>query len=381
MVSGVESEEQRVAEEERLVVDTVVIGAGVVGLATARSLALRGQSVWLLEAGPQFGEGISSRNSEVIHAGIYYPTGSLKAQLCVRGREQLYAYCRQRSVSHRRCGKWIVAVSDGQADQLEGIQRQAADNGVPLTWRDGAGLADSLPDVAAAAALFSPETGIVDSHQLMLALLGDLEAAGGTLVYRTPVLSAESGPEGHRLQLGGELPCQLVAKRVVNAAGLSAIPLARQWAGFPSHCCPQAHYARGVYFSYSGRHRFEQLIYPVPEPGGLGVHLTLDLAGQARFGPDVEWISEPDYTVDPARAGAFADGIRQWWPGLDASRLQPAYAGVRPKLRGPGEGNADFLIQDQREHGVPGLVHLFGIESPGLTACLAIADEVAERLA
>lgn len=368
------------SELEQLHADTVVIGAGVVGLAIARRLSGRGQDVIVVEAGDQFGEGMSSRNSEVIHGGIYYPTGSLKARLCVAGRQALYDYCRGFGVPHRRTGKWIIAQRENQHSALAAIQSQAMQNGVPLTWHDGPDLARVLPDVTATAALFSPETGIVSSHALMLSLLAELESSGGQLVCRTPVIGAASSDSGHRLVLGGKLPCELHARRVVNAAGLAAIPLAREWSGFPPEHCPQQFMARGCYFSYSGFHPFHSLIYPVPEPGGLGIHLTLDLAGAARFGPDVEWIDGEDYRVDPARLEAFAESIRHWWPALDSRRLQPAYAGIRTKLTGPGEPAADFRILDTSVHGVPGMVQLFGIESPGLTASLAIADHVADRL-
>ncbi len=367
-------------QTERLTTDTVVIGAGVVGLAIARALAAQGQEVIVLEAGPRFGEGLSSRNSEVIHAGIYYPTGSLKARLCVEGRIRLYEYCNQRQVSVRKTGKWIIATDAGQAGTLAALADQALANGVPLSPRDRSDIAAALPGVAAEAALYSPETGIVDSHGLMTALLADLEAAGGQLVCQAPVTGARSDGQGHILAVGGASPCEIAATRVVNSAGLDAVPLARHWQGYDTQHCPGLWYARGVYFSYSGRHPFTSLIYPVPEPGGLGVHLTLDLAGQARFGPDVEWIDAPDFTVDPARGKAFAEAVSRWWPALDPARLQPAYAGVRPKLTGPEGGFFDFVIQDEHTHGLPGLVQLFGIESPGLTACLAIADEVARRL-
>ncbi|MDX1459141.1 MAG: NAD(P)/FAD-dependent oxidoreductase [Marinobacter sp.] len=366
--------------EDTLRVGTVVIGAGVIGLAVARALAQQGQQVLVLEEGKYFGEGVSSRNSEVIHAGIYYPDRSLKAALCVQGRDMLYRYCQDRGVPHRKCGKWIVAAAPAQVDVLERIRHQARCNGVALDFIDRTSFRRALPDVTGAAALYSPETGIVDSHQLMLAMLADLQAAGGELVYQAPVEAVESDGDQHVLSVGGPAPCRLQAKRVVNAAGLGAIPLAQRWQGYPPQCCPTPYYARGVYFSYTGKHPFRQLVYPVPEPGGLGIHLTLDLAGQLRFGPDVEWIDRPDYRVDAGRAQAFAEAIRQWWPGLDPARLQPAYAGVRPKLVGPGEPSADFVIQGAASHGVSGVVHLFGIESPGLTASLAIAEEVVRQL-
>ncbi|MFL1406068.1 NAD(P)/FAD-dependent oxidoreductase [Marinobacter sp. M1N3S26] len=366
---------------ETLEIDTVVIGAGVVGLAVARELAQAGQQVIVLERAGHFGEGISSRNSEVIHAGLYYPKHSLKARLCLQGRELLYDYCRHFPVGHRQTGKWIIASDQGQHERLEQVHRAATDNGVELQVAEGASLERALPGVKATAGLFSPRTGIVSSHDLMVSLLGELEAAGGQLVCQAPVEAAYSDHAMHRLTVGGASPCEVRCRRVVNAAGLEAVHLARSWSGLDAAACPEAHFARGVYFSYSGRHPFNTLIYPVPEPGGLGVHLTLDLAGQARFGPDVEWVPAPDYTVDPGRRQAFAASVRRWWPGLDPARLQPAYAGVRPKLAGPDSGFADFRIDDEGHHGIPGLVHLFGIESPGLTASLAIARHVRERLA
>lgn len=363
-------------ELETLSVDAVVIGAGVVGLAVARALALAGHDVFVLEAGERFGEGVSSRNSEVIHAGIYYPKDSLKARLCVQGRQRLYEYCEHRHVAHRKCGKWIVAVGANQMEELERIRGRAAANGVELELLGRDEARCRLPDLQISGALHSPETGIIDSHQLMLSLLADLETAGGQLICQAPVLSAVSRDGAHLLTVGGTVPCQLEARYVVNSAGLEAIPLATRWQGYPQSLCPTPYYARGVYFSYNGDHPFRELIYPLPEPGGLGIHLTLDLANQARFGPDVEWIERPDYTVDRARSEAFVTSVKPWWPGLNPQRLQPAYAGVRPKLSGPGEPAADFDIQGPFHHGVHGLVHLFGIESPGLTSCLSIADYV-----
>ncbi|WP_417513481.1 NAD(P)/FAD-dependent oxidoreductase [Marinobacter sp.] len=364
-----------------LEVDTLVIGAGVVGLAVARTLSKSGREVIVLEAASRFGEGISSRNSEVIHAGIYYPQNSLKARLCVEGRRKLYDYCATHKVGHRKCGKWIIATSNAQNRLLEGIQSQAADNGISLTLAGGEDVARELPGVRVTAGLWSPETGILDTHGLMLALLGELEDAGGSLVLRSPVESVESAADGHLLQVAGATPCRIKVRNLVNAAGLGAVPLARGWLGLPDEQRPSQWFARGVYFSYSGRHPFNNLIYPVPEPGGLGVHLTLDLAGQARFGPDVEWIEREDYAVDPERSRDFAAGIRRWWPGLEVDRLQPAYAGIRPKLKDAEGGFFDFRVDGPEEHGVPGLVNLFGIESPGLTSCLAIADLVKNKLA
>ncbi|WP_111495705.1 NAD(P)/FAD-dependent oxidoreductase [Marinobacter bohaiensis] len=368
--------------EDVFSVDAVVIGAGVIGLACARELAQAGQEVVLLEAGPHWGEGTSSRNSEVIHAGLYYPPQSLKAATCIAGKQALYDYCASRRIPHRRTGKWIIATAPEQEAALEAIVRRAQACDVPLETADSGQVHSALPDVRASAGLFSPTTGIVDSHQLMLALLADFEAAGGMLVCRAPVESVTSdrdcGP--HRVAVCGESPTILSAPRVVNAAGLDAIDLLARWSGYPEAVSPAQYYARGVYFSYSGRHPFDTLVYPVPEPGGLGVHLTLDLAGQARFGPDVEWIGSVDYGVDPARASAFVRSIQGWWPGLEPERLQPAYAGIRPKLGPADSGFHDFLIQDESTHGLSGVVHLLGIESPGLTASLALARRVGERL-
>ncbi len=363
-----------------------VVGAGVIGLAVARALALRGFETVLLEAERSIGTGTSSRNSEVIHAGIYYPTGSLKALLCVRGREQLYSYCESRGVEHRRCGKLIVATTEAQRDGLTSLQAQAARNGVELSWLDHAQVHQLEPELAAVAALHSPLTGIIDSHGLMRSLQSELEAHGGMLALRSPVISAEARGSVHVLQVGGEAPMELATRRLVNAAGLSAPTLAAQFAGLASRHVPAARFAKGNYFSLSGRAPFSHLVYPVPEAAGLGVHLTLDLAGQARFGPDVEWI-EPaspeqiDYRVDASRAEAFEAAVRQYWPGLPPGSLHPAYSGVRPKLEWHGAPFTDFVLQGPADHGVAGLVNLFGIESPGLTASLAIADEVVGLLA
>ncbi|BFO56112.1 NAD(P)/FAD-dependent oxidoreductase [Acidovorax sacchari] len=357
-------------------VECVVIGAGVVGLAVARALAMEGREVLVLEAAGAIGTGTSSRNSEVIHAGIYYPQGSLRARLCVRGKELLYAYCAQRGVPHRRCGKLIVATSASQLASLDGIAARARANGVSDLQRLGRDEAVALePALACAGALLSPSTGIVDSHALMLALQGDLEHAGGIVALNSAFSAAQCGPDGIMLQ--AEDGTRLLARCVVNAAGLQAPAVARRFAGTPFDMVPAAHYAKGSYFSLSGRAPFSRLVYPVPEAAGLGVHLTLDLGGQARFGPDVEWVTDSDdLAVDPARGQAFYAEVRKYWPSLQDGALQPAYAGMRPKIHGPHEPAADFLIQGPAVHGVPGLVHLFGIESPGLTSCLAIAEYV-----
>jgi L-2-hydroxyglutarate oxidase LhgO len=367
-------------------VDAVVIGAGVVGLAVARALALRGIETVVLERANAVGTATSSRNSEVIHAGLYYRPGSLKAVLCVRGREALYRYCESHGVSHRRCGKLLVASGPAQSARLRQIGAQAAANGViDLQALSGDQVRRLEPVLQADEALLSPSTGIVDTHGLMLALRGDLEAAGGAVALLSPVEQVVRGAGLHVVQVGGEAPMELAARCIVNAAGLWAPAVAASIEGLAAGHVPHAHFAKGSYFSLSGRSPFSRLIYPMPEEAGLGVHLTLDLAGQARFGPDVEWI-EPatpddiDYHVDPARADGFADAIRRYWPGLPDGALQPAYSGVRPKLVGRGEPAADFVLQGPADHGVPGLVNLFGIESPGVTASLALAEEVTARL-
>lgn len=363
-------------------VDTVVIGAGVVGLACAHSLARAGHEVVIVERETAFGTGISARNSEVIHAGLYYPPGSLKARLCVDGRQRLYAWCAEHGVSHARCGKLVVASSAAQAPALQAIAERARANGVhDLRLIEADELAALEPALAAHSALLSPSTGIVDSHGLMLSLLGEAERHGAMLALASPVLDGRAEADGIVLRTGGEAAAELKAKWVINAAGLDAPGLGRAIRAPAAAQAPQAHYARGVYFGYAGRAPFSRLIYPIPEPGGLGVHLTLDLGGQAKFGPDVEWIAAPDYTVDAARAQGFARAIRRWWPALDAGRLQPGYAGVRPKIVGPGEADADFRIDGPAAHGTPGLVHLYGIESPGLTAALAIGEQVAAIVA
>jgi L-2-hydroxyglutarate oxidase LhgO len=366
-------------------VDAVVIGAGVVGLAVGRALAASGLETIVLERENGIGSGTSSRNSEVIHAGLYYPTGSLKARLCVSGRQRLYGYCERHGVPHRRCGKLLVAVGD-QTAQIESIEVQARRNGVHDLQRLTAAEAQALePALACTAALLSPSTGIVDSHGLMLAYQGDLERAGGMLALCSPLQAARLGGAEHVLEVGDDAAMELGARVVVNAAGLWAPGLAARCAGLPAAFVPTAHHAKGNYFSLSGRSPFSRLIYPMPEKAGLGVHLTLDLAGQARFGPDVQWLpdgppDELDYRVDPARGDVFYAAIRSYWPGLPDGALQPAYSGVRPKLHRPDEPAGDFVIQGPAEHGVAGLVNLFGIESPGLTASLAIADEVLVRL-
>ena len=362
-------------------VDCVVVGAGVVGLAVARALALQGREVMVLEAAEAIGTGTSSRNSQVIHAGIYYPEGSLKARLCVEGRQRLYAYCGERGIAHQRCGKLIVATDEAQRGQLQAIARKAEANGVhDLRWLEGAEARAMEPALRCAAALHSPSTGIIDSHALMLALQGDLENAGGMVVCHAEVQEAAITPGGVWLRTADGT--ELTARTLVNAAGLHAPLLAARLQGFPQQFVPQAFYAKGNYFTLSGRAPFSRLIYPVPEAAGLGVHLTLDMGGQAKFGPDVQWVESPgDLQVDPVRADAFYAEIRRYWPGLADGALVPGYAGIRPKISGPGEAAADFVIQGPQTHGVAGVVQLLGIESPGLTSCLAIGAHVAQLLA
>ena len=361
-------------------VDVVVVGAGVVGLAVARALALAGREVLVLEATQAIGTQTSSRNSEVIHAGIYYPQGSLKARLCVQGRQMLYDYCAERGIGHRRCGKLIVATSEEQVAQLQGIVAKAAANGVGdlvlLTREQARALEPALECVAA---VHSPSTGIVDSHGLMLALQGDLENAGGMVAFNSPLATARVTPQG--IELEAHDGTQLRARAVVNAAGVHAPTLARRFEGLDPRHVPGAFYAKGNYFTLAGRSPFARLIYPVPEAAGLGVHLTVDLGGQARFGPDVQWVdSADDLVVDPARGDVFYAEVRKYWPALLDGALQAGYAGIRPKISGPGEAARDFVIQGPAEHGVPGLVNLFGIESPGLTSSLAIGAMVAGLL-
>ena len=362
-------------------VDAVIIGAGVAGLAVARSFALAGREVIVLERESTIGTGTSSRNSEVIHAGIYYPPGSLKAKLCVAGRLALYPFLAERGIPHRRCGKLIVATDPGQLAGLEKLHAQARSNGVDDLRMLAAREARALePQLVCVAALESPSTGIVDSHAFMLGLRGEAEAGGAAIAFRSPLLAGHVRNGAIELEVGGREPLRLLARAVVNSAGLFAQDVARSIEGFPAERIPPAHYCKGNYFGLSGRSPFSRLVYPAPEAAGLGVHLTLDLAGQARFGPDVEWIEQIDYDVDPRRAEVFYKAIRSYWPGLKDGALQPAYSGIRPKMRPRGEPACDFLIQGPADHGVAGLVNLFGIESPGLTAALAIGDVVRDLL-
>ncbi len=357
-------------------IDCVVAGAGVVGLAIARALARAGHSVLILEAAAAIGTGTSARSSEVIHAGFYYVPGTWRAKLCAPGRRALYAYCASHGVPARACGKLIVAADAADRIQLDEIQANGERNGVEGLVRLTEAQARTLePALACTAALHSPMTGIVDSHALMLSLLGEVQDHGASLALNAPLQQAEAVPGGFDVLAGGAETLRLRCRVLVNAAGHGACALARRIVGLDPKHVPQAYLAKGSYFALSGRVPFTRLIYPVPIPGGAGIHLTLDMAGQARFGPDVEAVDAPDYTVDPARAPVFAAAIRRYWPGLPAERLVPAYAGVRPKIVPPTQ-TQDFVIQDAAVHGVAGLVNLFGIESPGLTSCLALGEVV-----
>jgi len=350
----------------------------VVGLAVARALAQSGREVVILEAEDAIGTHTSSRNSEVIHAGIYYPKGSLKARTCVAGKELLYEYCVAHGVPHRRSGKLIVATSQEQVGELESIQKKAHANGVTdVVWMTRAQVQSLEPEISCVAGLYSPSTGIIDSHSLMLAYLGDAEERGAMLALKTHLLGAQVSADGfvvHSDQM--DVACNVL----VNSAGLRAPSVAHGIEGFPKKFIPKEFYAKGNYYSLSRKAPFSRLVYPVPEPGGLGVHVTLDLAGQARFGPDVEWVERIDYQVDPKRSERFYAAIRKYWPGLPDGALAPGYAGIRPKTAGPKEPAPDFEVQGPSVHGVPGLVHLFGIESPGLTASLALAGIVLSEL-
>ena len=358
-------------------IDCVVIGAGVIGLAVARRLALAGREVVVLEAAEGIGTVTSSRNSEVIHAGIYYRAGSLMAQMCVSGRRALYRYCADRGIPHRNCGKLIVATTPKETEKLQSIRAHAEANGVEgMALLTGEAARELEPALNCDAALLSPSTGIIDSHAYMLALRGEAEERGAAYAFHTPLLRGRSCAGGIEIEAGGDAPMTLTCDLLVNAAGLGAPAVARSIEGMPLEMIPPAYLAKGNYFSCSARAPFSRLIYPVPEPGGLGVHLTLDMAGQARFGPDVEWVESIDYTVDPARADKFYPAIRRYWPTLPDGALMPSYSGIRPKIVPPAVATQDFLIQGPRDHGVAGLINLFGIESPGLTSSLAIADHV-----
>src|SRR5882757_2834230 len=359
----------------------LVVGAGVVGLAIARAAALGGHEVIVAEAADAIGTGVSSRNSEVIHAGLYYPTGSKRAYHCPRGRRMLYDFCASHGVPHRKCGKLVVATNASEMERLEGILAQAKINGVEgVDIIDGAAARRLEPDLACVAAMRSPETGIVDSHRYMLALQGDLEDRSGVVALNTPIERLRRAGGGWAVDFGGADPQSIRVDAVVNSAGLGAQKLGRATEGYPAERVPPLFLGKGSYFAFAGRPVFSRLIYPVPIPGGLGVHVTLDMAGRMRFGPDVEWVGEENYDVDAARSAAFYARIRDYWPGLPDNGLVPDYSGIRPKLTGPGEPAADFMIEGPNEHGVSGLMHLFGIESPGLTSSLSLADEVVAQL-
>ncbi len=360
-------------------VDCVVVGAGVVGLAVARALAQSGREVIILDAAEGIGTETSSRNSEVIHAGIYYPAGSFMARFCVAGRRKLYALCQEKGVPHINCGKLIVATNEQEDALLAGIKRRAEANGVEgmrvLTAAEAIAME---PNLSCTSALLSPATGIVDSHGFMVALQGDAENAGAVPVFFSPVTAGRVVDGGVEIDVGGADPMSLRCRLLVNSAGLHAPSLAGRIVGMPPERIPTAYYAKGNYFTLSGRSPFSRLIYPVPVPGGLGVHLTVDLGGQARFGPDVQWIDEIDYMVDPSRADSFYAAVRKYWPALKDGALQPGYAGIRPKIVPRGAPAQDFVVQGPQTHGVPGLINLFGIESPGLTASMALAEYVLE---
>jgi L-2-hydroxyglutarate oxidase LhgO len=359
-------------------VDCVVVGAGVVGLAIARRLAMAGRDVLVLEATDGIGNGASSRNSEVIHAGIYYPPGSLKAKVCVQGRHKLYRYCRERGIPHQRIGKLIVATHEDQAPQLAKYKAQAEQNGVDdLRWVSVEEAREMEPEVIFAAAVHSPSSGIIDSHSLMLALQGDAENAGATCVFNSPVEGGRANGDFITLDVGGSDPMSIDCGTVINAAGLTAPQLAARITGVPAHTVPPTHYAIGHYFALSGKAPFSRLVYPVARSDWLGVHVTVDLSGRVKFGPDFNWIDDIDYRFDHSLEPAFYEAIRRYYPGLKDGALTPDYTGIRAKITGPGEPPADFVVHGVETHGIPGLVNLFGIESPGLTSSMALADHVA----
>jgi L-2-hydroxyglutarate oxidase LhgO len=361
----------------------LVVGAGVVGLAVARAAAIAGHEVIVAEQTRGIGNGVSSRNSEVIHGGMYYPTGSLRAHHCPRGRRMMVDFCVSHGVPHRICGKLIVATEDAEVAKMEAILRQGEANGVEgFTMIDGADARAMEPALTCVAALHSPVTGIVDSHQFMTALRGDLEDRGGMIAFDTRIERLTHTQAGWIVRYSDGETGELAVDAVVNCAGIGAQSLAHDTEGFPAGRVPRLVLARGNYFGYAGKPAFSRLIYPAPRiDGGLGIHVTLDLAGRMRFGPDVEWIDREEYDVNASRAASFYGAIRRYWPALKDGMLQPDYAGIRPKLTGPGEPAADFMIEGPAQHGLPGLVHMFGIESPGLTASLSLADEVVGYLA
>lgn len=362
-------------------IDTLVIGAGVVGLAIARALALQGRDVIVVEANGAIGQETSARNSEVVHAGIYYPADSLKAQLCVSGKELLYAYAEEHNVGHKRIGKIIVAANEGQLPALHAYEQKGRANGVlDLTRLDQRQVAELEPAICSVGGLMSPSTGIIDTHGLMLAYQGDFEAAGGSIGFLSPVTGGKITDQGIVVDIGGRAPSKILCKTLINAAGLNAQALARSIAGMPGKYVPPQFLARGHYFTLAGKSPFNHLVYPLADEESLGLHVTLDLGGQAKFGPDLSWVDRVDYAFDESRKPAFVTAIRQFYPDLDEDRLAPGYTGIRPKVVGPGEASADFVVSGPQDHGVPGLVNLFGIESPGLTSSLALADYVLAKI-
>ena len=364
-------------------VDCIVVGSGVVGLAIARRLAMAGREVIVLESAAEIGTGTSSRNSEVIHAGLYYSKGSQKALCCVAGKQALYEYCKSHGIGHKRTGKLIVATCEDEIPALNVTKEKATANGVTdLSWMEKDQLEKLEPNLNAVRALHSPSTGIIDSHALMLAYQGDMENYGGMIAFLSPAVSGSAEKTGIKIETAGSDPMTLKCRILVNSAGLGAQKFAQSIKNLPRESIPPLYYAKGDYFTLTGQSPFSHLIYPVPAPGGLGTHSTLDLGGQTKFGPDVSWINEPEYDVDPMKADSFYEAIRRYWPELEDGALQPGYAGIRPKLTGPNHGKyiADFMIQGQDQHGIPGLINLYGIESPGLTSSLAIADKVAKKL-
>ncbi len=359
-------------------VETIVIGAGVIGLAIARECARRGQEVLVLERHGHFGEETSSRNSEVIHAGIYYPKDTLKARFCVEGKKKLYEYCESHGVPHKNLGKLIVATSDEELTTLSAIRQKAADNGVEdLSWISKTELKAMEPELSCKGALLSPSTGIIDTHQYMLALVGDIETAGGFIAYNSAFSRAEHRG-GHYLVQAGENT--LTCRNLINSAGLGAQAAAQNIDGLSADHIPTRYLTKGNYYTMNAKSPFKRLIYPVPQSASLGVHVTLDLGGQIRFGPDQEWIEEIDYNVNPNRADAFYEAIRKYWPALPDDSLIPAYSGIRPKIQSPTDPHKDFYISGPSDHGLPGLVNLYGMESPGLTSSLAIGAYVADLL-
>lgn len=361
--------------------DCVVIGAGVVGLAIGRAMAKRGRDVIVLESETAIGTVTSSRNSEVIHAGIYYPAGSLKGTLCVRGKTMLYDYLKEHGIEHNRCGKLVVATNEAEIGVLHDVVKKAAANGcTELNWLDGSQAMAQEPGLKCLAALSSPTTGIVDSHAYMLSLQGEIETHGGAVVLASPLEGGKVQDDGLLLRVGGSEPMEVLCKTVINCAGLDAQNVMRGIDGFPTKHIPAQYYCKGSYFTLTGKAPFEQLIYPVPGQASLGCHYTRDLGGQGRFGPDAEWVEKIDYEVDPARGDSFYEQIRRYWPDLPEGALTPSYSGMRPKLQAPGEAAKDFQIDGPSVHGINGLVNLFGIESPGLTSSLALGEHVADLL-